>query len=94
MRPRRAFAVGPPDRGRVAGGENWLFHADLMAHRKWRTGTVTDSVISAGLAYKVRARRGLVLKAAVMNEQPRGHDPLKLPRVAAWTPEAGVLLTE
>jgi putrescine transport system ATP-binding protein len=46
--------------------------------------------------YKVRLDDGLVLKAAVMNEQ---RDAARMVHVGdrvwlSWTPEAGVLLTE
>jgi putrescine transport system ATP-binding protein len=59
-------------------------------------GTVTDIGYLGTLSlYKVRLDDGLVLKAAVMNEQRPEHPIQANDRVwLSWTPEAGVLLTE
>jgi putrescine transport system ATP-binding protein len=60
-------------------------------------GTVTDiGYLGTVSHYKVRLADGLVLKAAVMNEQ---RDAARMVHVndrvwLSWTPEAGVLLTE
>src|SRR5437868_12156468 len=59
-------------------------------------GTVTDiGYLGTVSLYKVRLDDGLILKAAVMNEQ-RGERPIHVnDRVwLSWTPEAGVLLME
>jgi putrescine transport system ATP-binding protein len=59
-------------------------------------GTVTDiGYLGTVSHYKVRLDDGLVLKAAVMNEQPPARTIRVNDRVwLSWTPEAGVLLTE
>jgi putrescine transport system ATP-binding protein len=60
-------------------------------------GTVTDiGYLGTMSLYKVRLDDGLVLKAAVMNEQRRAARTIHVnDRVwVSWTPEAGVLLTE
>ena len=60
-------------------------------------GTVTDiGYLGTVSLYKVRLDDGLVLKAAVMNEQREAARTIHVnDRVwLSWTPEAGVLLTE
>ena len=60
-------------------------------------GTVTDiGYLGTVSHYKVRLDDGLVLKAAVMNEQREAARAIHVnDRVwLSWTPEAGVLLTE
>ena len=60
-------------------------------------GTVTDiGYLGTVSHYKVRLDDGLVLKAAVMNEQREAARTINVnDRVwLSWTPEAGVLLTE
>ena len=106
-RTRRRCACAPPaaavapgaGRARAAAGEDphRPCGARRASRKTARPGASPTSAISATLSiYKVRLDDGLVLKAAVMNEQRDAARAIHVnDRVwLSWAPDAGVVLTD
>ena len=86
-----AVALRPEKIRIVACGARWRFRK-----RRRRDRRPTSAISARSRIYKVRLDDGLVLKAAVMNEQRDAARTIHVnDRVwLSWAPEAGVLLTE